>query len=141
MMANNLLIDRPITVGSKKSINDEWFNILRFHYGGVVDAGADFSAPCDPILVIFLCMLGTVHVQKPSKFYHNPIKYASTAAEKPENMPPSCCRGQFRSDVQLDSSTWIIQLLPRWGTLTKAEIHSRQGRQPLSVWMQSMHGD
>ena len=61
--------------------------------------------PCDPILVIFLCIIGTMHVQKSSKFYHNPIKYASTAAEKPENMPPSCCRGQFRSDVQLDSST------------------------------------
>ena len=107
MMANNLLIDRSITVDSLKSTNDEWFNILRFLYGGVADAAVDFSAPCDPILVIFLWMLGTVHVQKPSKFYHNTTKYASTAAKKPANMPASCSTGQFRSDVQLDSSTWL----------------------------------
>ena len=68
MMANNLLIDRSITVDSLKSTNDEWFNILRFLYGGVADAAADFSASCDQILLIFLWMLGTVHVQKPSKF-------------------------------------------------------------------------
>ena len=75
--------------------------MLRFLYGGVANATADFSAPCDPILVILLWMLGTVHFQKPSKFYHNPTKYASTAIEKPANMPASCCMGKFSSDADL----------------------------------------
>ena len=83
MMANNLLIDGPITVGSLKP---KWFNIWRVFYGGEADAAADFSASWDPILTIFVGMLGTVHLQKPSKFYQNLTKFASTASEKPENM-------------------------------------------------------